>query len=49
MTRTWFENILNNLTYTNKKPPEFRDRFWEVRDMLDCCQQFRTELDQLHQ
>ena len=36
MTRTRFENILNNLTYMNKKPPEFRDRFWEVRDMLDC-------------
>ena len=36
MTQTWFENILNNLTYMNKKPPEFRDQFWEVRDMLDC-------------
>ena len=36
MTRTQFENILNNLTYMNKKPPEFCDRFWEVCDMLDC-------------
>ena len=36
MTQTWFENILNKLTYTNKNPPELRDRFWEVRDMLDC-------------
>ena len=36
MTRTWFENILNNLTYMNKKPPEFCDRCWEVCDMLDC-------------
>ena len=36
MTRTQFENILNNLTYTSKDPPEYKDRFWEVRDMLDC-------------
>ena len=36
MTQTWFENIRNNLTYMNKKPPEFRDWLWEVRDMLDC-------------
>ena len=36
MTQTQFENILNNLTYMNKKPPEFHDQFWEVRDMLDC-------------
>ena len=35
MTQTWFENILNNLTYMKKKPPEFHDRFWEVCDMLD--------------
>ena len=36
MTCTRFENILNNLTYTSKDPPEYKDRFWEVRDMLDC-------------
>ena len=36
MTCTCFENILNNLTYTNKEPPEYKDRFWEVHDMLDC-------------
>ena len=36
MTRTRFETILNNLTYTSKDPPEYKDRFWEVRDMLDC-------------
>ena len=36
MTRTQFENILNNLTYMDKKPPEFCDQFWEVHDMLDC-------------
>ena len=35
-THTHFENILNNLTYTNKEPPEYNDRFWEVCDMLDC-------------
>ena len=33
---TPFENILKILTYMNKKPPEFRDQFWEVCDMLDC-------------
>ena len=36
MTCTHFKNILNNLTYTNKDPPENKDRFWEVHDMLDC-------------
>ena len=36
MTCTHFKNILNNLTYTNKEPPEYKDRFWEVHDMLDC-------------
>ena len=36
MTQTQFDNILNNLTYMKKKPPEFHDQFWEVRDMLDC-------------
>ena len=36
MIHTCFENILNNLTYTNKDPPEYKDRFWEVCDMLDC-------------
>ena len=36
MTCTHFENILNNLAYTSKDPPEYKDRFWEVRNMLDC-------------
>ena len=36
MTCTHCENILNNLTYTNKEPPEYEDRFWKVHDMLVC-------------
>ena len=36
MTCTHFVNILSNLTYTKKEPPEYKGRFWEVHDMLDC-------------
>ena len=36
MTCTHFKKILNNLTYANKEPPEYKDRFWEAHDMLDC-------------
>ena len=36
MTQTRFENILNNLTYTNMDPHEYKDRFWQVCNMLDC-------------
>ena len=35
MTRNRFEKILNNITYTNHEPPAFRDRFWEIRQMVD--------------
>ena len=27
--------ILNNITYINHEPPAFRDRFWEIRQMVD--------------
>ena len=36
MSRRRFENILINLGFTKEDPPSFRDRFWEVRCMLDC-------------
>jgi hypothetical protein len=29
-----YEEITNNLTYTKNDPPLYRDRFWEVRDLL---------------
>jgi Transposase IS4 len=35
MSRNRFENILRALRFTNVQPPAFRDRFWEVRQMLD--------------
>ena len=34
ISRRRFENILINLGYTKNAPPPFRDRFWEVREML---------------
>ena len=44
MTCTHFENILNNLTYTNKDPPEYKDRFWEVCDMLACWNKIMAKM-----
>ena len=35
MSRTRFENILSNLCFTDSEPPALRDRFWEVRDLLE--------------
>ena len=34
MSRRRFETILNALSFTNKDPPLFIDKFWQVRDML---------------
>ena len=34
MTRSRFEEILSSIQYTDKEPPTYRDRFWEVRQML---------------
>ena len=35
MSRKRFEAILKALSYTSRQCPAFRDRFWEVRQMLD--------------
>ena len=35
MSRTRFGMILKCIFYTIDKPPAYRDRFWEVRQMLD--------------
>ena len=34
MSRNRFENILIALTFTNRIPPSYTDRFWEVRQLL---------------
>ena len=34
MTQNKFEKILNALTYTDCDAPAFRDRFWEVHQMI---------------
>ena len=34
MSRRRFEIIIKCLSYTDKKPPAFKDAFWEVRDMI---------------
>ena len=35
MSRTRFELILQHIKYTKLNPPTYKDRFWEVREMLD--------------
>ena len=30
-----FETILQNIMYTDVDPPQYKDRFWEVRQMID--------------
>lgn len=35
MSRNRFEAILTALRYTKNTPPSYRDRFWEVREMID--------------
>ena len=35
MSRTRFNAILKCIFYTSDEPPAYRDRFWEVRQMLD--------------
>jgi hypothetical protein len=35
MSRNRFENILSAIVYTDHNPPPYKDRFWEVRQMLD--------------
>jgi hypothetical protein len=34
MSRTWFEEILRSLTYTNVQKPTYKDKFWQVRQMI---------------
>ena len=35
MSQKRFEAILQALTYTNRQPPTFIDKFWEVQQMLE--------------
>jgi hypothetical protein len=35
MSRNRFEAILSAITYTNEKPPQYKDRFWEVRQLIN--------------
>ena len=35
MSKKQFEVILKTLSFTSHQPPAFRDRFWEVWEMLD--------------
>ena len=36
MSRYRFDAILRNIRYNMDEPPTFRDRFWEVRDLIKC-------------
>ena len=35
MSHTRFELILQHIKYTEINPPTYKDRFWEVREMLE--------------
>ena len=37
MLKYRFDQILKALKVTNKAPPTYKDRFWEVRQVLDLC------------
>ena len=34
MSRDRFDEITQHLTYTNKEPPPYKDRFWQIRDII---------------
>ena len=35
MSRYWLDSILSATKYTNNNPPAYKDRFWEVRQLLE--------------
>ena len=35
MSSNRFEDIIKNLTFTNRQPPAFKDKFWEIRQMVE--------------
>ena len=35
MTKRRFERILKAVRYSKSKPPKYKDRFWEVREMIE--------------
>lgn len=35
MSRNRFEQILRALSFTSRDPPNFKDRFWQVRDVIN--------------
>ena len=43
MLKKRFEVILKALSFMSRHPPAFRDRFWEVREMLDAWNTNMTE------
>ena len=42
MTRARFDAILHALKLTNRKPPAYKDLFWEVRQLIEC---WNTNMD----
>jgi Transposase IS4 len=36
MSRNRFDDILSSLVYTNKEPTIYKDRFFEIRQLVDC-------------
>ena len=43
MSRRRFETILGALQFTNVEPPSYKDRFWEVQQMLEVWNDNMTE------
>lgn len=36
MSRSRYEEIIRSLTYTSNPKPQFKDKFWQIRMLVDC-------------
>ena len=43
MTSTRFEAIMSSLTFTKRKAPAYKDRFWQVREMIETWNHHMSE------
>ena len=44
MSRSHFDDIVAAMTLTNVTPPRYRDRFWEVRQMIELWNENMNEM-----
>ena len=43
MSRKRFESILKSIRLSDKEPPGYKDRFWEIRDLVEAFNKRMTE------